>query len=126
MNIALKITTIGLLFLITIVSGIWIHQTGRPFVSLLFTIHKLGALAAVIYTSMVMYGLYKNTETTAVTLILIIITGFFMLSLLVSGSLLSFEKFSLTLLQAGHSIVTILLVLSTAATIYLLTSGKGQ
>jgi hypothetical protein len=103
-----KIIVTGVLFLLTIISGIWLHNTGEPLNTLIFTIHKLLALATVIFTAIAIYNLHKNVEIKTIILILIIITGLSLLALFISGAL------------TIHNIATILAVFSTTVTIYLL------
>jgi hypothetical protein len=115
-----KIIAIGVLFLLTIISGIWLHNTGKPLNTLIFTIHKLLALAAVIFTSIAIYNLHKNVEIKTIILILIVIAGLSLLALFISGALLSIGKPTGNIILTVHNIVTILAVFSTAVTIYLL------
>ena len=44
MSITLKITGIGIVFLLIIISGIWLTKTGRPYSPVLFNVHKLISL----------------------------------------------------------------------------------
>jgi len=87
-----KIITTGVFFLLTIVSGIWLHNMGKPLNTLILTIHKLLALAAVIFTIIIVYNLHKNVEIKTILLILIVITGLSLLVLFISGALLSIGK----------------------------------
>jgi hypothetical protein len=49
MNIPVtKIIICGLLFLLTLASGVWVSHSGKPINVVIFTIHKLIALATVI------------------------------------------------------------------------------
>jgi hypothetical protein len=115
-----KIIVTGVLFLLTIISGIWLHNTSMPLNTLIFTIHKLLALAAVIFTAIAIYNLCKNVEIKTIILILIIIAGLSLLALFISGALLSIGKPAGSVILTVHNIVTILAVFSTAVTIYLL------
>ena len=115
-----KIIISGLLFLLTIISGIWLHKMGKPLNTFIFTIHKLLALAAVIFTAILIYNLLKNVEIKTLLLILIIIAGLSILALFISGALLSIGKFPHNTMLLVHNIATILAVIFTAATIYLL------
>ena len=51
MSIIFKITGAGLLFLFTIGTGIWLSNSGKPYNTLIFNIHKLIALGTVIFTA---------------------------------------------------------------------------
>lgn len=115
-----KIIAIGVLFLLTIISGIWLHNIGKPLNTLIFTIHKLLALATVLFTAITIYNLFKNTEIKTTILILIITAGFSLLALFISGALLSIGKLKGNIVLTIHNIATILAVFSSAVTIYLL------
>ena len=124
MSIVSKIIGTGLLFLLTIVSGIWISNSGKPLNTLIFTIHKFTALAAVIFTAMVIRNLLKNVEIKTVILTLIIVTGLFVLALFVSGALLSLGKPVNNIISTIHGVTPIPTVITIAVIIYLLVSRK--
>ena len=91
-TITFKMAAIGLLLLITLISGIWLSKTGRPLNTMTFSIHKLTALIAVILTGLVVYSLFKNIEITRIVITMAIVTGLFFLTALISGGFLVFEK----------------------------------
>ena len=62
MDIIHKIISSGALFIITIASGFWLSNIGRPYNALAFNVHKLIALAAVIFTAVIVYGQLRNVE----------------------------------------------------------------
>jgi hypothetical protein len=124
MSIILKIVGTGLLFLFTIVTGIWLSNSGKPLNTLIFTVHKLLALASVIFTIISVYNLLKLTEIKVVILALIIVTGLFVLALFISGALLSLGKSPFSLIKSVHNVASILAVVTTTIMIYLLISKK--
>lgn len=124
MSIASKIIGSGLLILFTIVTGIWLSNSGKPLNALIFNIHKLVALASVILIVLVIRNLLKNVEINNVILTLIIVTGLFILLLFISGALLSFGKPVNNIILTMHSVVPIPTVITTAMIIYLLVSRK--
>jgi len=115
-----KIIISGLLFLLTIISGIWLHKMGKPLNTFIFTIHKLLALAAVIFTAILIYNLLKNVEINAIISILIAVAFLSVLILFISGALLSIGKFPYNKMLLVHNIATVIVVIFTAVTIYLL------
>ncbi len=124
MSIALKIISTELPFLLAIITGIWLSNLGKPLNTLIFTIHKFTALGSVIFTAIIIRNLLKNTEINNVTLTLIIVAGFSVLVLFVSGALMSFGKPVNNIILTIHSVTPILTVITTAITIYLLVSRK--
>jgi hypothetical protein len=115
-----KIITTGVLFLLTIISGIWLNNTGKPLNTLIFTIHKLLALTTVIFTAIAIYNLHKNVEIKTIILILIVIAGLSLFALFISGALLSIGKPASNIILTIHNIATIFSVFSTTVMIYLL------
>ena len=120
MSIVSKIIGTGLLFLFTIVSGIWLSNSGKPLNSLIFNIHKLIALGSVIFTAIVIRNLLKDVEIKTVILTLIILTGLFVLTLFISGALLSLGKPVNNIILTIHSLTPIPTVITIAMTIYLI------
>src|SRR5271157_2139763 len=55
MDVASKFITPGILFLLTLAFGLWLSHSGKPLNTVFFTAHKLIALAAVIFTGIVIY-----------------------------------------------------------------------
>jgi hypothetical protein len=119
-TISFRIIVIGFLFLFTIISGLWLSNSGRPLNTIIFTIHKLIALAAVTFTAIVIHNLLNMIGTDNVTLILIMVTGLFVLTLFISGAFLSFEKPVNNILLTIHKVTPILTVISIAVIMYLL------
>ena len=124
MNIELRILVSGLLFLFTLGSGVWLSHSGKPLNTLIFTIHKLIALAAVIFTATVIYDLLKNVAIRVDLLTLMIITGLLVLALFISGALLSLGRPLNDAILTTHKVIPFLTAISTAATIYLLSGSR--
>jgi len=106
-SIVSKIIGTGLLFLLTIVTGIWLSNSGKPLNTLIFNIHKFTALASVIFIAIVIRNLFKNVEINHVILTLIIVTGLFVLTLFISGALLSLGKPVNNIILTIHSVTPI-------------------
>ena len=92
MSIALKIISTELPFLLAIITGIWLSNSGKSLNTTIFTIHKLVALGSVVFIVMVIRNLLKNAEINNVILTLIIVAGFYVLTLFVFGAFLSLNK----------------------------------
>jgi len=121
-TITFKIIIIGLLFLFTIVSGVWLSNSGKPLNTIIFTLHKLIALAAVIFTAIVIHNLLNIVGVENVILILIMVTGLFVITLFLSGALLSLGKPVNDILLTIHKVIPILTVISIALIMYLFVS----
>lgn len=120
MSITQKILGSGILFFITIGSGIWLSNIGRPYNTLVFTIHKLIALLAVIFIAVLIRPLFKNLGIKGFIILLIVIAGLAILSLFVSGALLSIGNVPYMLVKRIHVIATIIAVAAIVASFFFL------
>ncbi len=57
-----KFMTPEIVFLLTLVFGVWLSLACKPYNGILFNIHKLIALGAVIATAMQLYKILENTD----------------------------------------------------------------
>jgi hypothetical protein len=110
----------GLLFVLSVVTGIWLRSSGRPFGDLLFTSHKLSAVATVIIIGWSAYRIYKVGDLPGPSILAVAITGTLFLVLAVTGALLTFDKLASQVALRIHQIVPALAMASMAASIYLL------
>jgi hypothetical protein len=116
--------TSGIIFLLTLVSGVWLSLSGRPYNGLLFNIHKLIALGAVIATAIQISNTLKNTEFQVVLIMLVIVTGLCVVALFVTGAMMSLEKLNHNVMLTIHRIAPILAIITMAVTIYLFAGRK--
>lgn len=103
-----RIVLCGVLFLLTLGSGVWVTTSGRPLNTAIFTIHKLIALAMVILTGVTFYPVIRSIDPRALLLIMIALAGLLFLALFVSGALLSFEKPTPLFILRIHQIAPLL------------------
>ena len=120
MEIASRFFIPGILFVLTLMVGVWLSRTGRPLNTLIFTLHKLIALAAVVMTAVQVYGMLKDTQVQALLITLLVLTVLCVAALFATGALLSATRpVSRTLLTIHHA-VPFLIVLAMTAAVYLL------
>lgn len=121
-----KIIIIGILSIITILTGFVLHNLGRPLNTLIFTIHKLSALVAVILIGMLIYNFLKSTGANPLILFLTIFVVLSIIALFVSGALLSIDKFAniTPTLLIIHNVAIVFAAISTIITIYFLLKLK--
>ena len=110
--------------LLSIIFGIWLSYAGKPLNQVIFTIHKLLALATVIFAGIVIYNINKNLNFNAISITLIVFIIIFFIALFTTGILLSFEKAMPGIVLVLHKIFTILVVIFGIISIYLLTKMK--
>lgn len=116
----------GLLFLFTLLSGVWLSHSGKPLNVVIFTIHKLIALATVIVIAVNVYHPYRAVDIRAfVGLVVIAVTGLLFIALFVSGALLSRGNPLPEAILRIHQVAPLLALVSSTITIYLLVSSKS-
>jgi len=121
---ALEVVVIGLLFLFTFVSGIWLRRSGRPANTLSVTIHKLVALAAAILIGVLVNRLRLAVGMGAAGTAATVATGLLFVLTVASGAWLSTTKPAVAAIQASHKVTSLLTVVSSFTALYLLASGK--
>ena len=120
-----KVIVTGLLLLFTFLSGVWLSHSGRPYNTVIFTLHKLIALGAVIFTVVTVQQLRTGMDTRTLALGAVVVTGLLFLALFASGALLSIGKPDHIAILTIHRVAPLLAVIATAATMVLLVSSKA-
>jgi len=127
------IAVTGLLFLFTLFSGVWLSRnlrlsdprpSGKPITGVIFTVHKLIALVMVIAAGVTIRRLHRGIEFRSIELTAVIIAGLLFLLMFVSGGLLSLGKARNDEILAVHKVASLLTVIPTFGTIYLMTRGR--
>ena len=115
----------GLLLLFTLISGVWLSNSGKPLSVAIITIHKLIALATVIVTAAYVYPLIRAVDMRPfVELAVIAVTGLLFIVLFISGALLSLGKPLPEVILRIHQVFPLLALAFSVMTIYLFVSSK--
>jgi len=117
-----KIISSGALFLLVIASGIWLSNIGRPYNALIFNVHKLIALAAVIYIAVIVYGQLRNVEMKALLIALAVGAIIAVLMLFISGALMSLGIGSHKAVWLIHTLAAVIAALILGASLYFITT----
>ena len=120
MDILAKFSTPGILFLLTLVSGLWLSNKGKPLNSIIFNVHKLVALGVVVTIIIQLYNLIKITDIQSLILALIVVTGLCVVGLFATGALMSAEKMNYAALLTIHRAAPVVVIISMVGAIYLL------
>jgi hypothetical protein len=122
-----KLVAAGILFLLTLISGVVVSHSGRPLSVGLVTVHKLIAVGAIVLTGMAVNQLYKTTDgKVLLELGAIVITGIIFMALIATGALLTREEMQLPeLVLKVHQVAPPLALVSSTVSIYLLVSGNS-
>ena len=110
----------GLLFLVILLSGIWLRNAGKPYNNIILTPHKLLSLATAILLFWTIRQMSQATHLGTTALIASVITGLLFIGCIISGALLTTDLSLPAIVPKMHKIIPYLTVLSTAATLYLL------
>ena len=110
----------AIFFLVIFVSGFRLRRSGKPYGVLLFNLHKLVALAAAVLLVITLYRVNQADGASALALTLGIVASLLFLSSIVTGGLVSLEKAMPAPLLLAHRLLPYLILLSTAAALYLL------
>jgi hypothetical protein len=110
----------GILFILTLALGFWLSRSGTPYNSLLFNVHKLVALGAVIVTVVQLVRILKGADLSALLIALLALVALCVVALFVSGALMSAGQFDHALLHTIHWVAFAALVMALPAAVFLL------
>lgn len=124
LNILSRFVIPGIAFILTLAFGLWLSRSGRPYNGLLFNVHKLIALAAVIVTIVQFVRIFKGADLSALSIALLALTALCVVALFVSGALMSAGKFDHALLHTIHRVALTALVIALPTVAFLLGIGE--
>lgn len=107
------------LILLTAVLGVVLTSTGRPINLFLSTIHKLVALASIVFAVLLVIDIYRSMGFAPVQPWLIVAAGLFFVGLLATGAILSSDKTATVALRAVHTVISFLAPASVLLLAYL-------
>lgn len=119
MDIVSNFYTAGIIYLLTLASGVWLSYTGRPLNSMIFTIHKLIALGAVILTWRQVYPLLKSGKAESLVIVSLVIVGLCIVALVATGALMSLDKPAYDIFQRIHQVALVLMTIGMVWMVYL-------
>ena len=119
MDILSNFLTIGIIFLLTLAFGFWLSRIGKPYNGILFNIHKLLALAAVIVAVFEIRKMLQSDGLIPFCNVLIALTGVSIIALFATGALMSIGKLNYAVSLTIHKITPILATMTLIAAIYL-------
>jgi hypothetical protein len=113
-----------LIFVLTLASGVWLSNTGKPYNNAIFTIHKLIALGAVVLAAIQMVKGFKAAELTALLILLAVAAILAVIALFATGALMSLDREPYKVWLTIHQIAPAVMALASAAIISLLARGQ--
>jgi hypothetical protein len=115
-----KFTLSGILFLLTLVFGFWLSKAGKPYNGLLFNLHKLIALGAVVIVVVQLSKMLKTADSLALLIVLLVVAALSVVAIFASGALLSLSKLDYALTLTIHRIAPVVLTIAVGLMVYLL------
>ena len=97
----------AILLLLTLASGFWLSSAGKPLNSWIFNLHKLIALGAVIYSAVILAGLFKVSANQAVFSLMLILAAVCVIALFATGAIMSIGRGNYTLMRIIHAITPV-------------------
>lgn len=122
-NILSRLVIPGIAFILTVAFGLWLSRSGRPYNGLLFNVHKLIALAAVIVTVLQFARILKNADLPVLSIILLALAGLGSVALFASGALMSAGKPGHVLLRTIHQVALAAVAVALSSAVILF--GRG-
>jgi hypothetical protein len=98
-------------FVLTVIFGFWLSCLGKPYHQVVFNIHKLIALAAVVLVGLQFSNWFKSGEVQPEWILQVVLIAIMMIILFASGALMSLDKLDYKLLRLLHRITPVGLVL---------------
>ena len=120
MELAYRFITPGILFLLTLAFGFWLSHAGKPYNNILFNVHKLIGLGAVVVTAIQIVKLLRGMETRAPVILLLVLAALCVITLFAGGALMSAGKLNYALMLTIHRVAPGVLVLCCALALYFL------
>lgn len=128
-----EITGAGLFFLFIFLSGFWLSRSGKPYGTLIFTVHKFIALAAIVFLISIVYRQGQAAALDSLEISAIVVSAVIFVAIIAAGGLLSIaaagsvkgmSQSVQTASLMAHRILPYLATLSSAVSLYLLLFRK--
>jgi hypothetical protein len=124
MDILSKTLTSELLYFFAIIVGVWLSHSGRPLNLMILMLHKLIGVSTVIFATLAVWELLATRAIDVRILTIISVLGLMIIGIFVSGIILVVSSDSDNRAIRAHNIFTILGIIVTTLTIFLLVGNK--
>lgn len=120
MELVNRFTFPGILFTLTLAFGFWLSHLGKPYNGLLFNVHKLIALGAVVLAIVQLTQTPSLLTPLSLTAVGLALAALAVLALFVSGALMIAGKLDYALMLTFHRVGLAVLVIGCALALTLL------
>ena len=124
MNIFKLMILPGCLFLIILGFGLWVSKVGKPYNNVLFNIHKLIALGAVILTALRIFKLDPFITFPNLAIVLIALAVLCAIGMFATGAVMSIKDDVPKAALLVHRILPAIIFISVSISIYLIISEQ--
>ncbi len=114
-----KIIITSLLLVGMILTGFIVSRSGKPYGTLLLTLHKLVSLGALIFLVVTVNQAIRITTVNPITLVVIILSAVLFIALFATGGIVSAMKAPPRIILTIHYILPYMLAVSTLGTLFL-------
>jgi hypothetical protein len=115
----IKIIIAVIIAIVICISGLWLNNSGKPYNTIVLTVHKLISVGTLLYIVFSCYQLNKTATFVPVELVLCISMLILFLIAIGSGAILSTDNQISSFVQIIHRISSIASFVFTGALIYL-------
>ena len=110
--------------ILTLLTGLWVSRLGKPYNTWVFYLHKLIAVAMIVVIGISVFNLYKTLEPQSILVLAVIAaSGLLLISLVVTGGLLSLDISPQISLRI-HQVFPFLALAASAVTLYMLVNNQ--
>lgn len=114
-----KFTAPGTGLALTLAFGFWLSKLGKPYNGILFNVHKLIALGAVVF-AVLQVSKMMGIADAPLLIIMLVLAGLCVVALFASGALMSMGKLDYALTLTVHRIALVALLIAVVLASYLL------
>jgi len=112
-------------FVLTVASGVILSSSGKPYGTLIFTVHKLIAVGTIIVVARNIYNLYQTVQFQLHFPVMMALTGLLFATLVVSGALLSIDIEIPEAVLRIHQVMPLMALAASTASFYMLLSTES-
>ena len=111
-------------FVIVFISGFRLRISGKPYKSMIFNLHKLLAVAALVLLILIVRNINASANLNSVELVVCSISGLIFLITIITGGMMSIYKTAPPVVVMMHKTFPYLTVLSSAAAVIFFSLGR--
>lgn len=124
MGAGIKVLINFILILSTIVVGVFLHKAGKPYSSAMLAAHKVLTIAFAVFITFMLIAFLKTHSPGNLFTWMVVISTVSLAALLVSGGLLSVDKY-FDIMQIAHRIATGFFVVSAGVVFLILLKNSS-